>query len=79
MQNNKLIVDKNECVEACVGEYRFEFEDKCYKACPPNTFYKIITFDSNGFFGDVYNFETYYTQETVFDLTEFTNYPIVNI
>lgn len=46
---------------------------------PPNTFYKIVTFDSNGFFGDVYNFETYYTQETVFDLTEFTDYPIVNI
>ena len=33
-ERSKLIVDKNECVEACVGEYRFEFEDKSYNACP---------------------------------------------
>ena len=36
---NKLIVEKNECVGACVGDFRFEFEDKCYRECPPGSFY----------------------------------------
>ena len=40
-ERSKLIVDKNECVESCLGEYKFEFEDKCYKACPPNSFYNF--------------------------------------
>ena len=43
------------------------------------TFQKIITFDSSEFFGDVYNFETYYTQENVYDLAAFRDYPIVRI
>ena len=40
-ERSKLIVDKNECVESCSGEYKFEFENKCYKACPANSFYNF--------------------------------------
>ena len=36
---SRLIVDTNECVEECSGQYRFEFEDKCYKGCPIGTYY----------------------------------------
>ena len=36
---SKLIVDTNECVEECTGQYKFEFEDKCYTGCPPQTYY----------------------------------------
>ena len=42
-------------------------------------FGKVITFDSNEFFGDVYNFETFYTQEALFDISEFIDYPIRQI
>ena len=36
---NKLIQDKNECIENCSKdiEYRYEYENKCYKKCPDNT------------------------------------------
>ena len=40
-EKSKLIVDKNECVEECTGDYKFEFENKCYKACPPNSYYNF--------------------------------------
>ena len=46
---------------------------------PPNTFTNILTFDSSEFFGDAYNFETYYTQENVYDISDFLEYPIVRI
>ena len=36
---SKLIEEKNECVISCGGEYPYEFENKCYKVCPDNTFY----------------------------------------
>lgn len=39
----------------------------------------IYTFDSSEFFGDIYNFETYYTQEAIFDISGYSNYPIQNI
>lgn len=42
-------------------------------------FGKVITFDSSEFFGDVYNFETFYTQEALFDISEFIDYPIRRI
>ena len=42
-------------------------------------FGKVITFDSSEFFGDVYNFETFYTQEALFDISEFIDYPIRQI
>ena len=38
-----------------------------------------FTFDSDEFFGNVYAFETYYTQEAVFDLTDYADYPIKSI
>lgn len=44
-----------------------------------NSFTKIITFDSKEFFGDVYNFETYYTQENVYDISDYTDYPITRL
>ena len=47
---SKLIVDKNECVEACIGDYRFEFDNKCYTACPPGSFYN---FDQTNCIGEV--------------------------
>ena len=30
----KLVVEKNECVEECIGDFRFEFDNKCYRECP---------------------------------------------
>ncbi len=42
-------------------------------------FSKVIQFDSNEFLGDPYNFETFYTQEQVFDISDFKDYPIVGI
>ena len=36
---SKLIVDTNECVEECIGKYKFEFDNKCYSGCPPGTYY----------------------------------------
>ena len=27
---DKLIVDKKECTDKCTGQYKFEFDDKCY-------------------------------------------------
>lgn len=44
-----------------------------------DTFYNYFTLDSDEFFGDVYNFETYYTQEAIFDISEFIDYPIVKV
>ena len=39
----------------------------------------IYTFDSSEFFGDIYNFETYYNQEAIFDISDYSNYPIQSI
>ena len=58
-EKSKLIVEKNECVEACVGDFRFEFEDKCYRACPPQSFYN---FEQTNCIGEVP--EGYYENET---------------
>ena len=38
------------------------------------TFDKELIFDSNEFFGDVYNFETYFTQECIFDISDFQDF-----
>ena len=39
MDYNKLIEDKNECIDHCYKDkiYKFEFDNKCYKDCPNNT------------------------------------------
>ena len=34
----------------------------------------IYTFDSSEFFGDIYNFETYYSQEAIFDISDYSDY-----
>lgn len=39
----------------------------------------FVYLDSDSFLGDPYNFETYYTQEDVFDISEFKNYPIIGL
>lgn len=38
-----------------------------------NSFIKYITFDSDEYFGDVYSFDTFYTQEAVYDIKEYSN------
>lgn len=43
------------------------------------TFTNTLTFDSSEFFGDVYNFESYYTQENLYDISDFIDYPIIRI
>lgn len=43
------------------------------------TWNKYVFLDSDSFFGDPYNFETYYTQEEVFNISEYVNYPIVGL
>ena len=35
----KLIIEKNECVESCIDEFKYEFDNKCYKSCPEGTYY----------------------------------------
>lgn len=39
----------------------------------------ILTFDSSQFFGNVYAFDTKYSQEIVFDISEYLDYPIVGL
>lgn len=55
------------------------FSNNDLSSDPPGRFGKVITFDSSEFFGDVYNFETFYTQEALFDISEFIDYPIRQI
>lgn len=52
---------------------------QCQDLATNNTFDKFLVFDSNDFFGDVYNFETYYTQEKLFNIEDFVDYPIVHM
>ena len=42
-------------------------------------FGRFVTFDSSEFFGDVYNFESYFTQEILFDISEFVDYQLKRI
>ena len=37
--HNKLIEDKNQCIQRCDldNEYKYEYENKCYKKCPEET------------------------------------------
>ena len=37
---SKLILDKNECISECILDpiYKYEYNNKCYKECPTNTF-----------------------------------------
>lgn len=53
-----------------------EQEDKTQKV---DYFYKYLQFDCEDFFGNPYTFETYYTQEKIFNLSEFQDYPITRL
>ena len=44
-----------------------------------HSFSKIIYLDSDSFFGNVYNFESYYTQEKTYDISKYTDFPITRI
>ena len=37
---NKLIFNKNQCIDECKNDdiYKYEYNNKCYKKCPDNTF-----------------------------------------
>lgn len=39
-----------------------------------NTFSKFVNFDSSEFFGNIYSFDSYRTQEVVYDLTEYQDF-----
>ena len=44
---NKLIFDKNKCIDECKNDdiYKYEFNNKCFEKCPENTF----TNDTNNY------------------------------
>ena len=65
--------------ETAYGNYGLAVELTFKNLENDTTFQKIITFDSDEFFGNVYDFETFYTQENVYDISDFINYPIVRI
>ena len=44
-----------------------------------NHFVNTVVFDSDDFFGNVYNFATYFSQEQVFNLSDFQDFSITNI
>ena len=52
---------------------------KCVDLEENNTFDKYFIFDSSEFFGNVYNFETFYMQEKLFNIEDFIDYPITHI
>ena len=45
----------------------------------PSFFVNTAIFDSSDFFGNIYNFATYFSQEQVFDLSDFQDFIISNI
>lgn len=51
----------------------------CLPDQPDQRWSKIVTLDSSGFFGDIYNFESYYMQEEVFNIEDYIDYPIVGL
>lgn len=63
------------------GQYKLDGENfvTVYKYAPSNEFVKYITFDSEEFFGDIYGYDTYYTNEVVFDVSDFSKYAIIRI
>ena len=40
---NKLIIDRNKCIDDCKKDdkYKYNFDNKCYKECPENSFILI--------------------------------------
>ena len=63
------------------GQYKLDGENfvTVYKYAPSNEFVKYVTFDSEEFFGDIYGYDTYYTNEVVFDVSDFSKYAIIRI
>lgn len=58
-----------------VLEITFRYMDAAENAS--STFKKYVSLDSEDFFGNVYGFETYYTQAQVYNIEEYKDYPIV--
>lgn len=43
------------------------------------SFSKFITFDSSEYFGNIYSFDSYYTQESVYDISDYNQFAIDRI
>lgn len=65
--------------DVCRGDYGLLAELTFKDDASGDTFKHYFALDSSEFFGDIYNFETYYTQEQVFDIKEYLDYPIVGV
>lgn len=52
---------------------------QCVDLVENNAFKKYIAFDSSEFFGDVYNFDTFYTQDNVYDIGDYIQFPITRM
>lgn len=61
------------------GDYGLALKIKFNNPENNEKFYKWVHFNSSEFFGDIYNFETFYSQEIVFDITQFLDFPIVGM
>lgn len=62
-----------------IGNYGLLVELTFQDPASNKTFTNSFAFDSDQFFGDIYNFESYYTQEQIFDIKDFVDYAIVGI
>ena len=56
----------------CVG-FRNPDQPKPENSVIDSTIIQPFVFDSKDFLGNIYNFETYYNQEAVFDISEYSN------
>ena len=43
------------------------------------SFSKFVTFDSSEYFGNIYNFDSYYTQEIVYDISDYSKFAVDRI
>ena len=71
---NKLIFDKNECIDECSKDsiYKYEFNNSCYKECPQNT-------KNNSFYcEEILNEQTTTDFVNSYDLTEDSSNDISN-
>ena len=53
--SKKIIKDNGMCVEKCSENYKYEYENKCYSACPKGT----TLWDNNNFLCKIYNDEEF--------------------
>ncbi len=60
-------------------EITFQYIDGDVTSSTPLTFKKFVELDSSSFFGDPYNYIAYFSNEDVFDIEEYTDFPIVRL